>query len=316
MSDQLLNIEGDGGLIREVTPVSLVDSNGTLIDALGGRLDAGNSTSIPLGSDQTFTGAWALNDDAHIAAGFFADEDGEFFIDISLDGSTILFSRRYDVVGGEAGRFDAFVKASRYHRVRFVNGSTAQSSLKVVTFTGNHLFPFSVSERDEPVGVSMAVSDISATTYRLLIDLSGRDNWPHNDVGRIDLYSANFGYDKASNTRGAIRLGVITAIDATEATVAFVLGVSFENSDLTKDTRDRVFDNPIKLGSSGGILTKYKTSGYRTISAINTATPLDIGDGTTATPAVGDIVLEFEHAAGGNYRGTFSCQYRGNASPT
>lgn len=289
----------------------------TLAGGSAASRDEGNSTSVPLGSNGTYTGEWALNDSAHIAAGFFADQDGEFYIDISIDGgATVLFSRKYDVVGGEAGRFDAFVKASRSHRVRFINGPIAQSSLKVVTFTGNHLFPFAISERDEPVFIAYQKTNVSASTYAVLVDLSDRDSFPHNDIGRLNLFSTFFFVEKGNNTAGAIQLGVITRIDGTDADVSFVQGVSFNSADARSFARDRILTHPIRLGQSAGELTQASTQ-FKSVNIadINSATALDspMGD-DTVTPAVGDLVVLFSHTGGASYTGTVSIQYSGSSS--
>ena len=302
----------EGDVAIPVSPLNPLPISG----GSSGSKDALNSTTAELGSGATFTGDWVENNDPHIAWSLFADQDGSFYVDISPDdGTTIAFSKYYDIVGGETGRFDAFVKGSRSHRVRFVNGATAQTNFVLSTFTGQGLYPFARSDRDDPVGVAIGVAGITSTEWRCYVDLDNRTDWPHADIGYIQIHSANFFYDKSSNCRGAIRLGVITRVDGTNADVAVVLGTSFDNSDLTKDNRDRELNSPIKLKQSGGELTKYFTSSKLTnVAVINTGTPLDSGKaGVTVTPAVGDVVVQFEVTAGTLSSGFVSGAYSGSA---
>lgn len=317
MTDILPDVVGGAGRRVEATPVLVVGPDGSA--ASTGSRDPANSTTTSLGANETFTGEWVSNDDPHIAWSLYSDTDGMFYVDISPDdGTTIAFSKPYDILAGETGRFDAFVKGSRAHRVRYVNGGAAQSQFVLSTFTGSGLFPYSRSERDDPVGVAIGVANITATTWRCYVDLDNRTDWPHRDVGRIDIYSANFFYDKTSNCRGSIRLGVITRVDETDADVAIILGTSFDNSDLTKDNRDRELGNPIKLGQSGGELTKYFTSSkLLNVGEINTAAPLPSGKpGVDVIPAVGDVVVRFEVTAGTLSLGFVSGAYRGHVSQT
>lgn len=307
---------GDGGP-REAMPVVVFDGTGTEVaTGASGAVDITNSTETALGAGQTFTGEWTLDNYGHIASSFYADQDGTFFIDISVDGgATTTFSRKYDVQGGEAGRFDAFVKGSRWHRVRFINGATPQSVLKVRTFTGNHLYPFAKSERDDPVYAALGFTDISATEYFGLVDLSDTVNFPHKDRGRADIFSAYFQADRNSTATGSVRIGVITRINGTDADVAFILGIRFDNSDTRRVLRDRQFPAPIKCGQSGGVLTKAMGSITTGIAAINTGVTLTGPQGRTFTPAVGDLIVALERTAG-TYSGSVSIQYAGNVSTT
>lgn len=283
----------------------------------GGSKDELNSTDTPLGAGVTFTGEWVTANDPHIGFNLTTDQDGEFFVDISLDGGTTTsFSKKYDIRANES-RFDAFVKLrSRSHRVRFINGPVAQTKLVINTETGDSLFPFAVSERDEPGFVAYQGAGISADTYAILVDLSDTVNWPHNDKGRIDLYSSFFFVDKAANTVGLLQLGTIVRIDGTDADISYSQGISFNSSSERIFQRDRVLSAPLKLGQSGGVLTKVATLFTETnVGAVNTGTPLGSARGNV-TPALGDLILKFSHISGGSYDGTVSIQYAGHVSTT
>ncbi|WP_174804359.1 hypothetical protein [Martelella limonii] len=317
MVDQLPNLTGDGGRGVEVTPVLAVDQDGNPVSAGGqGSVDAANSTDVELTSSGTFTGEWVSNTDPHIGFNVKADQDGTLFVDISPDGGvTITLSKQYDIRAGEA-RFDAFVKGPRSHRVRYVNGGSAQGSFVLSTFTGSGLYPFAISDRDAPKFIAYSGSGISGTTYAMLVDLSDTTNFPHNDTGRIDLYSTFLLVDKAANSAGSVRLGVITRIDGTDADVSLVQGVSFTNTSDRSIERDRIFDHPLKLGQSGGELTDVATAFKLTgVTAINTGLTLPSPRGNV-TPALGDVVIQFAYTSGSAYNASVSGQYAGNVSAT
>lgn len=301
----------------ETTSVSMLRILAELLFSRGQK-DVGNSSDVELGAGGDFVGPWTQNDHAQIGFNLVADQPGTFFVELSPNGGeTVTLSKPYDVRAGEP-RFDVLVKfPARWHRVRFVNGATPQGEFVPQTVTGSGLFPFAVSERDEPVFAAVRLADVQATTYCCAVQLADRVNWPHADAGRIDLHSANFAFDKVTSSRGAIRVGIITRVDANDADIAFVLGIPFDNSDSLRGSRDREFGTPLKFGQAGGELTKISTSGKRTVAAVNTATPLETGKaGLTVVPAVGDLIVEFEHAGGGAYSGSFSCHYRGVNSTT
>lgn len=300
-----------------VAKVQTVDGSGNDVSGASGSKDPANSTETPLGAGATFTGDWVENTDDHIAASWFADQDGEMFIDISRnDGTTTAFSKRYDHVGGE-GRFDAFVKGSRAHRVRFINGSTAQSTFELAILTGGNLYPYALSGRERPVANTLFISNLSSTTdYRFYIDVSDRVNYPHREVGHVELSSANFFYDKTSNCRGSMRLCVITRIDGTSADLASIAGTSFTNSDLTKDTRDRSFvgeELRLDVDDSGNLVHFYASANFTNVTAVNTGTTLATGKGGTAIPAVGDVIARTEITAGTLDTGFYSGSYKGVA---
>ena len=283
--------------------------------------DPANSTDTPLGAGETYTGQWVDSPLEHIATSFFADQDGEMFIDISrTGGDTIAFSKRYDVIGGEEGRFDAFVKGSRAHRVRFINGATPQTRLEIATLLGNNLYPFATTNRDRFKFNTLGVFGLTTgIDYRFYVDISDRVNYPHRDIGHAELSSANFFYDKTSNCRGSIRLCVITRIDGTSADLAAIAGTSFSNSDLTKDSRDRSFigeELNLYVDGDGELPNFFASATFPGETAVNTGITLPNGKGGTATPAVGDIIARTEVTAGTLTTAFYSGGYRGVANPT
>ena len=284
-----------------------------------GSKDDANSTTAPLGSGATFTGDWVVNNDAQLAVNCLADQDGSLYVEFSIDGTTALqtLSKFYQVFANQ-GQFDALVKMpGRYHRVRFVNGGTAQTSFGLLTATApDGLFPFSIGGRDAPAFAALSGSAIGATEYQILVDLSDRVNYPHHFTGRADIHAAFLFVDRATTSKGDIRIGIIVRVDGTDADVVYLQGVSFEKGSETVITRDRIFNTPLLGGQSGGLLTK-NASGFKAtgVTAINTGLTLPTFRGT-ATPAVGDIVVQFAYASGAVYDAAVSIQYTTASSTT
>lgn len=318
MVDVLPTVIGDGGRGIEAAPVLLVDSLGSPYSAsgAGGAKDEANSTTTTLGAGASFIGPWVTNNNEHIAFKAIADQTGEVFLETSLNGgSTIDLSLRYVVRDGDPA-FDAIVKMpGRSHRVRYVNGAVAQTRFELQTATGNSLYPYKKSDRDEPAFMAYDSGAVSATTYALFVDLSDNVNFPHADTGRIDLYSSFLYVDRSSTATGAVRIGVITRIDGLNADISYVQGVGFKNASDRIIERDRQFVVPLKLGQSGGELTRVATS-FKSVNvaAVNTATALPTSKGT-AFPALGDVVIQMECTAG-SYEAAISGQYAGNVSST
>lgn len=284
-----------------------------------GIRDPLNSSAAALGAAATFTGPWVQNDDAQIAFNALADQDGELFVEFSIDGtaSTITLSKRYEVYANQ-GEFDALVKMpGRFHRIRYVNGSVAQSSFALLCSTApSGLFPYALSDRNSPKFATANVSGINATEWHMLVDLSDRAQFPHNHVGRVDLHSVFIFVDKGGQTNGAVQLGVVLRVDGTDAKVGFVQGVSFDNSSERTFSRDRVFNTPILCGQASEMLTQVATSFIEDgITAVNTATPL-VSPFGTATPQVGDLLVRFQYTSGQNYTAAVSAQYSTSPSST
>lgn len=319
MVDVLPTIGGDAGP-READPVVIVDGDGNFITSLGasaGSKDDANSTMALLGANEDFPGGWTKDNASHIGFSVKADQPGTLFVEFSIDdGATTVTSIPHSVWPGES-RFNSFVKLpGRSHRVRYENGDAAQGSFQLLTATGDGLYPFAASDRDEPVFFAYSAQNVTAPQYAIAVDLSDRDNWPYFDVGRVDLYSSFLFVDRSSTAAGAVQLGVITRIDGTSADIAYVQGVSFTNSSDREVSRDRKFDVPLKLGQSGGNLTRAATAFKATnVTEVNTGITLPTSLGTSVAPAQGDLIIGIAHTAG-TFTAAVSGQYRGHVSAT
>lgn len=159
--------------------------------------------------------------------------------------------------------------------------------------------------------VAYTKSGVAATAYVILVDLSDTTNWPHDATGRVDLSYVSFQVDKPTGAQGRLSLGVITRVDGTSADVVFFRGLIFQNGTGTFIERAENFaPSQIKCGVSGGSTVQLLVTPTETITAINTATPLDSPLGTaTVTPAPGDLVARFQHDSGAAWNGAVSVLY-------
>lgn len=99
---------------------------------------AGNSTTTPLTGGSTFTGTGEQNDSPDAFVMTKADADGTLYFDFSNDGTN--WDSTYPAGGYSCSANIPEVhvarKAGRYFRVRYVNGSSAQTYIRLTTYYG------------------------------------------------------------------------------------------------------------------------------------------------------------------------------------
>lgn len=102
-----------------------------------------NSSSTSLGSSATFTGERELNGFSDVMVTCKADQDGTLYFDFSdtgaFSGEQSVFPVTGFIVTAGTYEFHTAIKGPRYFRVRYVNGSVAQSSFRLDTYYG--VFP-------------------------------------------------------------------------------------------------------------------------------------------------------------------------------
>jgi hypothetical protein len=88
------------------------------------------TTSTPLPANEEWTSAWHEEPwAAHITVSASADQAGELFFEQSEDGATVLFSQRI-AISANVPVYTIFVRATRYVRLRYRNGPSAQTSFR------------------------------------------------------------------------------------------------------------------------------------------------------------------------------------------
>ena len=117
-------------------------AQGTGTQSGGSILSDGNTTTTPLSSGATFTGAWERAPSDGVTVSCKADNTGTLYFDFSNDGvnADTFPTNGFEVADGIHEYHTARVN-SRYFRVRFVNDTGAQTYLRIYTYYGTHTQP-------------------------------------------------------------------------------------------------------------------------------------------------------------------------------
>lgn len=122
---------------------------------------ANNSTSTPLGSNQEFTGAWFDAEEySNLTVTIFANQNSAtegFKVEWSSDGTNVDDSDTYSIFAaagaGGGNRQFSFPIPTKYFRVRFVNGTVAQTTFRLQTkIHANRPKPSSHKVKDDVSG--------------------------------------------------------------------------------------------------------------------------------------------------------------------
>lgn len=102
-----------------------------------GVSSANNTTTTPLSGGSTYTGAADRNSLPDVMVSCQTDADGTLYFDFSVDGTNwSTFPTAGFAVSAGIHEFHTAVKGPRDFRVRLVNGSGAQSYLRLYTYFG------------------------------------------------------------------------------------------------------------------------------------------------------------------------------------
>jgi len=140
-------------------------------------IDEGNSTVIPLGADETFTGAGVRNAHTDVLVTLKTDASGTLYIEFSIDNTNWDTSIPFAVTGG-VGEFHSVVKGPRYCRIRYVNGSSAQTYFRLSTMYGSFRQPNLSLNRALPADAdAIAVRSTNVNHETALGRRSGATTW-------------------------------------------------------------------------------------------------------------------------------------------
>ena len=205
--------------------VILTSSSGQFL--INGAYEAGmistvNSTSTPLAGDATFTGTADLSPHTDVIVTLKSDVAGTLYVDLSIDGTNWDTSIPFDCAAG-AGEFHSIVKGSRYCRVRYVNGSSAQSYFRLQTEFGQFRQPNLSLNRALPADAdAIAVRSTNVNHETALSRRSGAQTW-HKfgrntdvDTGAAEVV-ASFGGTFTPRTTGTTLSIVSTDVDDADA---------------------------------------------------------------------------------------------------
>ena len=97
-----------------------------------------NTTFTPLEASATFTGEWEQNNQSEVMVSMKTDGGGTLYFDFSNDGvnADSTFPVLGFTVAANIHEFHTAVKGPRYFRVRYVNGTTEQTYMRLYTYYG------------------------------------------------------------------------------------------------------------------------------------------------------------------------------------
>jgi len=104
--------------------------------------DGSNTTTTPLTGSATFTGTSEQNNHADVMVSCITDAAGTLYFDFSVDGTNWgSFPSNGFTVSAGIHEFHTASKGPRYFRLRLVNGSDAQTYLRLYTYFGTFRQP-------------------------------------------------------------------------------------------------------------------------------------------------------------------------------
>lgn len=140
---------------------------------------------------------------------------------------------------------------------------------------------------------------ITASTSSVLIDLSDQANFRHQQTGEVVITGIRVVVDKVAASSGTVRLGVVSAVSATNGTVKYFYEKPFEKDTVGTHLVEWFNINPVPVrtivdsaGLTPGFVSNVQDASdttYQTDVRLNTPV------GTTF-PAVGDIIFRLAMA--------------------
>lgn len=160
----------------------------------GSALSDGNTSTTALGSSETFTGTGEQNSWPQVGVSIKTDAECTLYFDFSNDGTNwdSVFPVLGFKVAASVHEFHTAVKLGRYFRVRVVNGSSAQSYLRLYTYYGYN-FTQSVSPLNQTISTDSDASIVRPTSFEDEVVIGLRDRVRHftKFAYRDNLQAAN-----------------------------------------------------------------------------------------------------------------------------
>lgn len=135
------------------------------LSSAGSITSVTNSSTVALSGGATFTGVAETNGLADMLVACLTDRDGTLYVDLGPGGTNWDSTFTFQVTGG-VNEIHRIVKGPRFVRVRYTNGSVAQSYMRLTSYYGS--FPVLNSPLKNPVA-----QDADATTVRAVTEETG-----------------------------------------------------------------------------------------------------------------------------------------------
>lgn len=198
------------------------------------------------------------------------------------------------------------VKGSRYFRIRFENDSTSKTtSFRLYTYFGLFKQTSMTSQGEllinsnanyKKCSILYTQNGINADTYILMIDLNDTINYPHNNMGSINIDNYKIQTENENEKKAVtpiISLGVITSINATEANISYLITNRLEDNFF--NISNNYQPSSVKFKVLNGELVDSLTNNSETTTNINTGITLNTPRNIQTTPEVGDIILHISN---------------------
>lgn len=159
------------------------------------------------------------------------------------------------------------------------------------------------------VTLDKTAAALAASEAFVLIDLSDTTNFPHKHTGRIRLHGFDLHFEKDTDATFLVKIGVVTEVDATDGSVAwlwvFRLHTDREGTDSTdwREIERRFPGLDLEVDTVNDKLFNMLSNTNDAADATwQTDVTLDSPRGdTTVAPGVGDLVMEITRTAGNLY---------------
>lgn len=261
---------------------------GTAYPETGSESSDGNSSTTPLSASATFTGAWVQSDLPEMLVVCDTDADGILYVDYSVDGTNaITFPVAGYTIVANRTEFRVISKGPLYMRVRLVNGSDAQTVLRLNTYFGH--FKQSLVPLNQAVTLDADAAMVRPTSTQDEISTGRRRGvTPYNKFAYRSGLTASAGWQQvwksATNTytpmssASTYTIAYTSSTDGADAaaTGAEQLAITHVNSDGNLETFVHT------LGSSGSDVTTASGFGINRVA---------VSASGTAQTSVSDITI-------------------------
>jgi len=252
-----------------------LDANNFIPTSLHGLVDAGNTSSNPLGSGATFTGSWIDCTNFNcIALGVFSDvssaTDGVKY-QFSADGVNVHHEHTYTYTGGSYGVGYSVPVEFKYYRAIYINSTVAQASFEIIsTLKQSSLFPSSYKLTEPISGQTQSLFTRGVIVGETTAGGGGYVNVKVNPSGALTVDATlSFGTENIGNvkitdgTDTADIIGATSLISQSSPEKGLVAISTIQGIDSLTGTQFR----QVRVTPQGGLL-------IGSTGTVNQATPL------------------------------------------
>ena len=149
---------------------------------------------------------------------------------------------------------------------------------------------------------------VSVDTPYLLVDLSDTTNWPHTATNEVIVRNIVAQGVVSGAHHWHLAIGVIVENDATDGTAVWITNLHLASlSGVFVPPQRGYKDGGLNLRASGSALTYAVANGHSELTSWQSDTAISATVGTSATVAVGDVVILADEITDGSTLGFSVC---------